>query len=377
MSSEYGSPINVFVHLATGHDAKRWRAGWEAKTLIGINHDPSPYGYARAEEMGCSVAFAACPREATLAKTCRLALRVLLGFDYVHAIRNADAIFASDVVWTHTEAQFLAVAALLQRKRRNPERPKLIGQAIWLLDRWPHLSALHRKLYATLMKHLDVLIVHSPENHALAKSYFPQVRVEIVLFGIPNERYEPISDRDTQPIEVLSVGNDRDRDWKTAIAALGNQDDINLKIVSTTASRSLAAGKRNVDIIRVPNTEHLRRLYRNASVTLIPLKQNYHASGITVMQEAALLGVPTIATDTGGLRAYFDDTAVKYVPASNPEAILVAVRELCGHPAQMRKLAETAQARVTSGAIGCRSYIKRHVDLSRELLRTCKTKETP
>ena len=368
MGSECGAPINVFVHLAAGLDAKLWQARRENKTLIGINHDPSPYGYARAEEMGCLVKFASCPRETPLTKVHRLSLRVLLGFDYVHAVRNIDAILASDVVWTHTESQFLAIAVLLKRRRQSRGHPKLIGQAVWLLDRWPHLSPLHRKLYSSLVAELDALIVHSPKNYSLARSYFPGTRVELVLFGIPNEEYVPVTDRDTQPINVLGVGNDRDRDWKTAIAALGNQDDIRLKIVSTTAKQSLAMGNRNVEIVRLRNNEQLRQLYNDASVALIPLKDNHHASGITVMQEAALLGVPIIATDTGGLRAYFDDTAVKYVPLSDPDAILLAVREVCSHPAEMRKLAENAQCRATSPALGCNSYIGRHVDLSRELL---------
>ena len=368
MGSESGTPINVFVHLAAGLDAELWQARRENKTLIGINHDPSPYGYARAEEMGCLVKFASCPRETPLGKVHRLALRVLLGFDYVHAARNIDAILASDVIWTHTESQFLAIAVLLKRKRQSPARPKLIGQAVWLLDRWPHLSALRRKLYSSLVAELDALVVLSPKNYKLAKSYFPGKRVELVLFGIPNENYAPVTDRNTQPINVLSVGNDRDRDWKTAIAALGNQDNIRLRIVSTTAKQSLAMGRSNVEIVRLQNNEQLRQLYDDASVVLVPLKHNYHASGITVMQEAALLGVPTVATDTGGLRAYFDDTAIKYVPVSDPAAILLAVREVCSHPARMRKLAENAQRRAISPALGCNAYIGRHVDLSRELL---------
>jgi len=33
----------------------------------------------------------------------------------------------------------------------------------------------------------------------------------------------------------------------------------------------------------------------------VPLLPNLHASGITVIQEAVLAGVPVVATDTGGL----------------------------------------------------------------------------
>lgn len=72
--------LRVFVHLATDKDPAAWRRAWEAGTLVGVNEE-TPYGYGRAERMGCTLAFARAYPESSAARFLRLGLRVLLGFD--------------------------------------------------------------------------------------------------------------------------------------------------------------------------------------------------------------------------------------------------------------------------------------------------------
>ena len=81
-------------------------------TLVGRN-DATPYGYGRAVAMGCDVAFSHSGPESLGSKMTRLGLRVALGYDVLHSRRQRDAMLVSDVVWTHTESQFLAVASTL------------------------------------------------------------------------------------------------------------------------------------------------------------------------------------------------------------------------------------------------------------------------
>lgn len=359
--------IEVFVHLAAGHDATAWAQKWRNGSLIGIN-DESPYGYARANGMGCRVTFSTNGRTGPAGRLLRLLLRGLLGFDYVHARRNRDAIMKADVVWTHTESQYLAVAMLLFLSGRNGRRPRLIGQSVWLFDRWERLSFLRRWLYARLIAQVDVLSTLSPDNAAIAARLFPEARVEFIPFGIPNEFSEPVRPRETEPFRVLCLGNDRHRDWRCAVDALGGKPGVELTILSSTASRKLAAGHGNVRVMSVSSNDELQDRLRAASVMLVPLKPNHHASGITVLQEAALFGLPIIATDTGGLKAYFDDSAVKYIRPSDPGAIRAAVREMAENPAAMLAYAEAAQQRAKSPDFGCEAYIRRHVALSADLL---------
>ena len=359
------APINVFVHLARDKDASEWRRAKEAGTLVGCN-DETPYGYGRAERMGCRVIFSRSSPESRLAKFVRLGIRAVTGFDYLHALRQAEALAAADVVWTYTESQYLAVAATLTAKFRR--RPKLLGQSVWLFDRWQKLGLLHRLLYRRLIDKVDVLTFLSEENLTVARALFPQKRVEFVHFGLPSEERTEPTLRPATPIRILALGNDRDRDWKTLIAAVKGCEVASLQILSGTAPRRLAKGVPNVRIAPAASNADLVRRYAEATLVCVPLKRNGHASGITVIQEAVLAGVPVVASDTGGLTSYFSGSEVRYVPPGDVSALRDALLAVAKDPVAAREMAVRAQARLTGGSLGAEAYVRRHVQLSRELL---------
>jgi hypothetical protein len=64
---------------------------------------------------------------------------------------------------------------------------KLIAQTIWLFDRWWKFPAPNRWLFGKLLFRADMLTIHSPDNLNIARQMFPEVRSELVLFGIRAE----------------------------------------------------------------------------------------------------------------------------------------------------------------------------------------------
>lgn len=355
--------INVFVHVARDKDVDQWRAARAAGSLVGVNDD-TPYGYGRAEQMGCDVTFSRSGRENRAPQFVRLALRVILGFDLVHAWRHRAAMARADVIWTHTESQFLGVAAVL------PPGPVLLGQAVWLFDRWARLDPLRRALFRRLIRRVDILTVHSDDNLAIARAVFPAKRIERVPFGIPSEEMIDPVVRTTAPIRVIAVGNDRHRDWATLVAAARGADDISVEIFSGTIDRGLARDVPNVVIGKLRTNADLAAAMARATVMCVPLSANHHASGITVIEEAVLAGLPVIATDVGGLRGYFGDAMVRYVPLGDPVALRAAWREVGTDPAAATAMARRAQAHLVAAGLDAEGYVRRHVELSRELLGT-------
>lgn len=365
-------PMRVFVHLAYGFGARSWEALWTNGTLVGVN-ERLPYGYFHAGDHGCRVIYSEDKPERKLERFFRLALRAVLGFDFVHAWRNRAQIQAADVVWTHTESQHLAVSCLLRTKAHR-HRPKLLAQSVWLFDRWPRYSFLRRQLFAWLVSQADILTVHSPENLKVARALFPALRSDLVLYGIAAERKRhPGRSSDAPPLRILSAGNDIHRDWATLVEAIGNLPGIEVRIVSSRISHNLVRGAMNVKALRPRTNAELLDLYESADMLVLALEPNLHASGITVIQEAALLGVAVVCTDTGGLRAYFSDDEVVYVPPHNAPALRQAVRELAADHERRWRLAERAQARMGDGGLSSRSFALRHVELSRELLASSET----
>lgn len=359
--------MRIFVHLARDKDVQAWREARDAGTLVGVN-DETPYGYGRAEAMGCRVTFSRSEAESSFGKVLRLSIRVLSGFDYFHARRQGQALAEADVVWTHTESQFLAVAALM---RGRPQRPKLLGQSVWLFDRWRGFSALRRWLYRRLMADVDVLTCHSELNLAEARTLFPDHRSLLVPFGIPSERVIRPRARSTSPVgpvAVLSLGSDQDRDWPTLVEAVRGRDDMTLTILSGTADPRLVRGLSNAMIARARTNAELDERFASATVVCVPLRPNKHASGITVIQEAVLAGVPVVATDAGGLSGYFAPDEIRYVPPGDATALRSALLAAAADAAGSLARAEKAQARMAEPDMGAEAFIRRHVEISRDLL---------
>ena len=52
-------------------------------------------------------------RESKPVRLLRRALKAALGFDFIHTWRNRDEMLRSDVIWTHTEQEWLSAALML------------------------------------------------------------------------------------------------------------------------------------------------------------------------------------------------------------------------------------------------------------------------
>src|SRR6266700_474463 len=359
--------MQVFVHLAYGFGAQSWACRWKEGKIPGVN-ETLPYGYYRAEAMGCSVTHSQDKKESAPERLFRLGIRVLLGFDLIHAWRNFDGIRNADVVWTHTESQFLAILLLLRTVPRG-RRPKLIAQSVWLFDQWHNFSVLKQWLLSMLIRQADVLTVLSPENLAVAKRLFPEIRSELVLFGIAADRkIAPGLHPAQNSLNVVSLGNDVHRDWDILIAAVANQPGWTLKIASQTIKPASISGATNVEIVSLKTNDEILALYQWADLLALAIKPNLHASGITVIEEAAVLGAPVVCSDIGGLRAYLSDAEVRFVPPQDVNALRSAIQALADDPGARLALAQKAQARMGPTGLSSESYARRHVEISRELL---------
>lgn len=361
--------MKVHVHLNYGASEARWGRMFDEGRMIGIN-ERDPYGYRHAEKMGVTMTSSVEHDEGRLGKLARLGIRWALGFDLVHAWRNRAAIRAADVVWTHTESQHLAISQLFAAQGgKREERPMLLAQSVWLMDRWSRFSGLRRAYYRRLMRQADVLTFHSRLNLAMMEKEMPQSWCEMVPFGInASERHPPVRDTSNTPPRIIAVGNDEHRDWTALIAAVAAHPEWHLRIVSTKCPPALAAGVPNVEIAGVSTNPDLKALYANATLAIVPLVPNNHASGITALQEAALAGVPMVASDVGGLRDYFGDDAVAYHRSGDVEDLARVIGELLADPERRYAQACVAQARMGPEGLSSVAFARHHVEISQALV---------
>jgi glycosyltransferase involved in cell wall biosynthesis len=268
--------------------------------------------------------------------------RRLLSFDLLQAWRNRKGILNADVVWTHTELEHLAVLLLFLTVPRAC-RPKLIAQSVWLYDRWQRFSRPKRWLYRKLLAQADLLTVLSPENQQIARQLFPDKRVEFLRFGVDHDVLSPPALRKSgSALRILALSRDMHRDWETLIEAVRGWEGCEVCIGAKTINRKAVASAGNISLVAPDSKAKVSELYRWADVVILPLKHNFYASGITVLEEAALFGVPVIATDTGGPQAYFSTDEVRYVPPGNVPAMRQAIEELAADDRMRYNLAKRA-----------------------------------
>jgi glycosyltransferase involved in cell wall biosynthesis len=358
--------LHVFVLLPRHLDA----VSWQLRFNQGAVPDKTPYGYHFAEELGTRVTFSqstATPRG--LLGLLDKALKRVLGFDIRHAWSNRQALFGKhfSAIWTHTEHEHLAIAALGLVLRRNG--PPVIAQSVWLIDEWDRFSGLRKLLYRSLLKRIAAATFLSPANKAIADQHQLAPVTELVLFGISLDSFPLQAPRmrfdSGRPIRVLALGNDRHRDWKTLFDALGTQPKFELRIGSSTWPPAFKGDNVSVSVM---SQAEVRAAYDWTDCLVVPLAENLHASGITAILEAVALGIPVVASQTGGLSAYFDNDAVAYVDRGDPIALRRMIQVLACQPTMAHRLAVAAQRQLMERDLTTRGFAFRHVRLSERLI---------
>ena len=355
------SGTQVHVHLFYGADPRRYRKGENIGSL---------YGYHHAESAEFALNYAQDASESTPMRFMRRGLKAAFGFDFIHAWRNRRAILQSDVIWTHTEQEHLAVAlVLLMNAKKGGARPLLLAQSVWLLDRWPGYGALRRAIYKRLLKRADLLTTLASENAALCREYFGR-EARHVLYGLNTNDFPlrlPSEWKPHTPVRVAAIGNDRDRDWTTLVGALGNDSHYQVRI-ATRRRMPASARADNVEIVRVSGIKQQHALYDWADIIVVPLRPNTHASGITVMLEAGALGKPMIATKVGALEDYFDEKAASYVEPFNVQQLRDAANALAADPARALEQAREACEQLRTRDLTTQHFARQHAQLTREML---------
>ncbi|CAE6712155.1 hypothetical protein R69927_04396 [Paraburkholderia domus] len=355
----------VHVHLFYGADPRFYRPGDDIGCL---------YGYHHAQSDAFALTYSQDARESKPVRLLRRGLKAALGFDIIHTWRNRAEMLRSDVIWTHTEQEWLSAALMLLLSGRKAgadgSEPLLLAQSVWLLDKWPSYGILRSWLYRKLMTRADQLTTLASENAELCQRYFGR-DAKALLYGLNTQDFPVTAPTDWQPhtpIRIAAIGNDRDRDWETLIKAFGNDARYTVKLATR---RRIPASLRapNVEIALFSGIKKQHELYDWADVIVVPLRPNTHASGITVMLEAAAVGKPMVVTDVGALQDYFPAGEAAYIPPFNPQALREAVDQLAASPADALRQAQAAAAGLLSRDLTTQNYAMQHVRITQEMLR--------
>lgn len=361
--------MRVFVLLGYAFDQDQARA----LHARGETPEPSFYGFHHAQGMVQQLQHSTGLGRNRFWRAWRVLAIRLLGFDLMQAWRNRHGILAADVVWTMSEREGLAVAALL-RLLRPVRRPQLICQCIWLFDELPRLGRLRRWLTEALLAHCDAITVHSrrllpqvPAPHAGRSVFMP--------FGVggcflrPLVAQPPCDDagRAERGLRLVCAGRDASRDWDIVARVARRLPRHHFEIFCLWAEPARFANLPNVQVHRRAGHAALLAACLSADALLVPMHENLY-SGITVALEAAAMGVPCIAARTGGVDSYFDDSELFFYAPQDAADLARQITALAQSPALGWRKCRAAQARFQRDGLSTRGLMARYVALSRQLL---------
>ena len=334
----------------------------------GLTPDPIAYGFNNAEKFGFELSFSKSWTNNSAYHVIRRAIIRALCFDVFHAAANWRQISQADIIWTMTDVEYLGVLCVLKLLRNR--NTFVICNNVWLWDRLERRSSLFVWVVEKILDRADVITFHSDAHRIKASKSYKRKRLHTLAFGISDQAFKlraPQLRPGQAPIRIFSPGNDRTRDWKSLYDAFANKPGFEVTIVCDRLPDSYFQMARNFVRVKSPKIEEFIDLYIASDVVVVSMKPNSY-SGITVALEAVAMGVPVVASDTGGIRTYFDDDEVTYVASGDVDGLSRAVQ--CLSYQKRYEQAVRAQKRFIDRSYVCSRMIDDYYNLCQEFLQS-------
>ncbi len=196
-----------------------------------------------------------------------------------------------------------------------------------------------------LLRYVDRVMVLAPDQKQWLLQHLPEEKVHMILHGVDTGFFHPAAEPGTDPnarFRCLTVGSWlRDYDTLDNIAALYEGDPgIEFHIVSAGQANKSHPG--NVTVHHGIPDDDLAALYHTADLVVLPL----HGSTVNnAILEGIASGVPVVATDLPGVRAYVPGDESLKVSPSTPEAFKQAIDTLRANPGERLRRSKLARRR--------------------------------
>lgn len=267
---------------------------------------------------------------------------------YRLARRDARALLQRyDAVFVTTNAFGIALALL---KRLGLCKPRLIFVAMGLVDFTTPKRIL--LMYRTVFRHVPVLSLGRPEV-AYLKDRLPGVAIDYLPFGVDPRFWRPAGTAPATASDgpyVLSIGNDRHRDYATLLRAW-KADYPRLKIV-TKRQIPAASIPANVAVIsgdwhqQMLSDERIRILMQGALFVVLPILDTIQPSGQSACLQAMACGKAVIISDIKGIwdrDLIRDDENCLLVPPGSVAGLQASIERSLGDPAACARLGAKAR----------------------------------
>lgn len=258
--------------------------------------------------------------------------------------------FSYDIVFTST-----AFGAQCMRTLVPFKRPLWVMHDFSITGFLGDGKTVRQRLFRFMVSRCAGIVTVSAQEKRLLEEAFPhlQGKIEYIPFGVDLTFFKPDQGEERQ--QVLGVGFDPDRDWKTLISACRG---ANMPLVLATRMSRVSAClplPPNVEV-RQMSPKELVREYGRSAIVAVPLdisRGTNDAMGCSALFEGMAMAKPVIATRTPSMESYVTHGANGFlVDAGNVAQWRTTIALLMGNNALREQIGEAAGA-----------YAKKHLDL--------------
>lgn len=277
---------------------------WVERFVAGDVPAPLPYGINALGDRGWELRGARRAAEPSWQRW-RDLVEHRAGFPVERAVRGAREARRSDVVIALLEREG-AAPSLLRRAHVPPySSSPLVVWSCWLADNIRSATPEQRQRLKRRFDGAD-LITHLSrhETEIFVDLGISEDRLFAVTYGVSDEYYEPgVGPRD---IQLLAVGQDRGRDYRTLFEAVRGTDLV-LDVVCKPENLADLVVPDNVRLHGVVPLRDYRLLLQRAQVVVVPTVDLAYPTGSSVALESASCGACVAVTGTRAMRDYFTD----------------------------------------------------------------------
>lgn len=342
---------------------------WQMRYLKDESNDEFPYGYNRFDNENYNIKYI---RISDKEKKILLNKKILLKL-YLYLIKLPIELMRNDIVWTHYDKDAFFIAILRCIPGFNRLLAKQISCMIWLIDESKSIKGIKKRLITKLLNKIDKIIVLAYTEKKLFKEIYNvnESSIEYIRFGINIDNYcksksmtTPIEINENEEGYILSIGNDRHRDFNLIISVSERLD--NEKFIIAT-KQNIINYPHNMKIFSC-NLKEIRHLYNKCLCVVVPLKYNEYVSGCTTALETAAMKKPVIISRVPGIDDYVVDGVTGIiVPIGDESAIENAIKKLKNNPQLAKEMGENAYNYVKD-KFDTRNWANRHIEISNDIL---------
>ena len=269
-------------------------------------------------------------------------------------IQDLIAQFRPDVVHCHSSKAGV-VGRLAARSSGVPHVFTAHGWAF--TDGVPRLPAM---IWATVEKLVGrrcpgaVIVVSAQDKQiAVERKVLPAERMTVVHNGVADVAEDLLADPTARPATAVMVARlDAQKDHDTLVDALAQLDTPELRVLCVgdgprtdeVRERIATAGLKNVELLGLRHD--IDRILADAQFFILTT----HWEGLPLsIVEAMRAGLPTLATDVGGVDELVEDGVTGYlVPRDDPSAVAGRLRDLLDDPGLAAELGARSRTKYLS-----------------------------